>query len=103
VDLESIVVVGASLAGVRAVQALRRVGFAGRITLVGAERVLKPEPAIFELVLERFGLEASATLFVDDSARNVEAAAALGFVTHRFTDAPTLAAFVDRVVPALSR
>jgi 2-haloacid dehalogenase len=69
----------------------------------GAERVLKPEPAIFELVLERFGLEAPATLFVDDSARNVEAAAALGFVTHRFTDAPTLAAFVEAVVPALSR
>ena len=35
--LETIVVVGSSLAGVRAVQALRREGFAGRLVLVGAE------------------------------------------------------------------
>ena len=33
----TIVVVGASLAGLRAVEALRRDGFAGRLTLVGAE------------------------------------------------------------------
>ena len=33
----TIVVVGGSLAGVRAVQALRREGFAGRVVLVGAE------------------------------------------------------------------
>ena len=35
--LDTIVVVGASLAGVRLVQALRREGFGGRIVLVGAE------------------------------------------------------------------
>ena len=32
--------VGASLAGLRAVEALRRLGYAGRITCVGAERHL---------------------------------------------------------------
>ncbi|NRQ39911.1 FAD-dependent oxidoreductase [Nonomuraea sp. NN258] len=36
--MNSIAVVGASLAGLRAVQALRREGFAGEITLIGAER-----------------------------------------------------------------
>lgn len=35
--MKSIVVVGASLAGLRAVETLRREGFAGRLTLVGAE------------------------------------------------------------------
>ena len=35
--LDTIVVVGSSLAGVRAVQALRREGHAGRVVLVGAE------------------------------------------------------------------
>jgi NADPH-dependent 2,4-dienoyl-CoA reductase/sulfur reductase-like enzyme len=35
--MESIVVVGASLAGLRAVETLRREGFAGRLVLVGAE------------------------------------------------------------------
>lgn len=68
----------------------------------GRERVLKPQPAIFELVLQRFGLEARTTLFIDDAVANVEAAAALGFVTHHFTSAATLAAFVEQVVPALT-
>jgi NADPH-dependent 2,4-dienoyl-CoA reductase/sulfur reductase-like enzyme len=35
--LDTVVVVGASLAGVRAVQALRREGFEGRVVLVGGE------------------------------------------------------------------
>jgi NADPH-dependent 2,4-dienoyl-CoA reductase/sulfur reductase-like enzyme len=35
--MESIVVVGASLAGLRAVETLRREGYEGRLTLVGAE------------------------------------------------------------------
>jgi len=38
--LASIAVVGASLAGLRAAEALRRLGFAGRLALVGAERHL---------------------------------------------------------------
>jgi 2-haloacid dehalogenase len=74
--------------------------FAGAV-VSGVEGVLKPDPAIFDRVLERFGLVAATTLFVDDSIRNVEAAAALGFVTHHFVDAPTLDAFVARVVPGL--
>ena len=32
----------------------------------------------------------SGTLFVDDSAVNIAAAAQLGFHTHRFADAPAL-------------
>ncbi|MDP4505419.1 NAD(P)/FAD-dependent oxidoreductase [Nonomuraea turcica] len=39
-ELNVIAVVGASLAGLRAVQALRREGFDGTITLIGAERHL---------------------------------------------------------------
>jgi NADPH-dependent 2,4-dienoyl-CoA reductase/sulfur reductase-like enzyme len=37
VSIERFVVVGASLAGLRAVEAARRAGFAGRITVIGAE------------------------------------------------------------------
>ncbi|MFE9322397.1 NAD(P)/FAD-dependent oxidoreductase [Nocardia sp. NPDC052278] len=40
VEIERLVVVGASLAGLRAVEAARKSGFAGRITLVGAEDAL---------------------------------------------------------------
>jgi putative hydrolase of the HAD superfamily len=38
----------------------------------------KPGPAIFRLCLERLGLTAGATLFVDDRADNVEGAAKVG-------------------------
>jgi putative hydrolase of the HAD superfamily len=38
----------------------------------------KPDPAIYELTLSRLGLPAPATLFIDDQARNVRAAEALG-------------------------
>lgn len=44
----------------------------------------KPDPRIFRLCLERLGLSAGATLFVDDRADNVEAAAGVGLQTLRF-------------------
>jgi len=52
----------------------------------GLEGVMKPDPAIFRLACERFGLEPAEVLFVDDSARNIDAARALGFAVHHFTD-----------------
>ena len=36
----------------------------------GTERLAKPDPAIFELAVERFGLDPGRTVFVDDVARN---------------------------------
>src|SRR3954470_9600834 len=36
------------------------------------ERVIKPDPRIYEIVLERTGLEPADLLFVDDSAANIE-------------------------------
>lgn len=63
--------------------------FAG-LVISGEERVCKPDPAIFRLTAERFGFRPGDALFVDDSARNVEAAAALGFHTHHFDGADGL-------------
>jgi putative hydrolase of the HAD superfamily len=40
--------------------------------------VRKPDPAIYELTLERLGIPASSTLFVDDMEVNCDAARALG-------------------------
>ena len=56
----------------------------------GLEGVMKPDPAIFRLCCDRFGLVPADILFVDDSARNIEAAAGLGFDTHHFTDPAAL-------------
>lgn len=44
----------------------------------------KPDPRIYELTLERFGLPARDCVFLDDLEPNVEAAAALGMHAVRF-------------------
>lgn len=51
----------------------------------GREHLAKPDPAVFDLLLSRYRLQASSTLFIDDSPVNIEAAGRLGLRTHRFT------------------
>ena len=43
--------------------------------------VMKPDPEIFRMVTERFGIRPEDTLFLDDSQSSLDAAAALGFHT----------------------
>lgn len=62
------------------------------IVVSGEENLIKPDRAIFDLLAARYGLEPRYTLFIDDVARNVEAAASLGFRVHHFTGADGLRA-----------
>ncbi|MEU9817847.1 NAD(P)/FAD-dependent oxidoreductase [Pseudonocardia alni] len=56
--MEHLVVVGASLAGIRAVESARRAGHTGRITLVGAERHLPYDrPPLSKAFLDDTGSE----------------------------------------------
>lgn len=55
------------------------------IVVSGEERLVKPDPRIFELLLSRYGLDAPTTVYIDDNPPNVEAAAALGFTAVHFT------------------
>ncbi len=48
------------------------------IVISAQERLIKPDPAIFDLVLQRFELQADEVLFIDDSAANIESAMAVG-------------------------
>ncbi len=66
---DTIAVVGASLAGVRAVQALRREGHTGRIVLVGAEDHWPPydRPPLSKQVLTGAWESDRARLRIDDS------------------------------------
>ncbi len=64
----------------------------GTTVVSGEEGVVKPDPRIFEILIERTNLEPERALFIDDSKRNVEAAASLGFETHHFTHAERLRA-----------
>ena len=60
-------------------------------TLVsGIEKLVKPNPAIFHLLLNRYDLQARECFFIDDSKINIEAATRIGFETHHFTSARKL-------------
>ena len=63
--------------------------FAG-IVISGEVRASKPDPRIYEALLERHELEPGAVLFIDDVAENVVAAEALGIRSIQFSDGPAL-------------
>lgn len=63
--------------------------FSGAV-VSGHEKLVKPDPAIYRILVDRFGVDPATTAFVDDRAENVEAACALGFAGIRFTDAASL-------------
>jgi 2-haloacid dehalogenase len=48
------------------------------IVVSGEEGLVKPDPALYHVLLERYRLQAEACVFIDDSQPNVEAANALG-------------------------
>jgi HAD superfamily hydrolase (TIGR01509 family) len=61
-----------------------RLGLDRRIahwTVSGEIRARKPDPRIYQSFVESVGLEAQDVVFVDDRVANVDAAAALGFIT----------------------
>jgi 2-haloacid dehalogenase len=60
------------------------------VLLSGDAGFAKPAPEIFEVFLERFGLDAARSVYIDDSQRNLDSAVALGFDGVRFTDAGDL-------------
>lgn len=62
------------------------------ILVSGDERLVKPDPRIFQLMLERIAHPAQACVYIDDSAKNVAAAAALDFDAIHFASAPQLRA-----------
>jgi 2-haloacid dehalogenase len=66
-------------------------------TVVSAhEGLLKPDPGIYGVFLERYGRSASRCLFIDDSQRNVDGALAIGMHAIHFRDAAGLAADLAR-------
>ena len=62
----------------------------------GDERLLKPDPAIYRVLLTRYGLAAEDCLFVDDSVANVEAARAVGMQAIHYREPMDLASEMRR-------
>ncbi len=67
------------------------------VTVSGAEKMIKPDPAIYDLHTKRFELNPSATLFIDDSTHNVAGALDYGWQAVHFTNAKALEADLKRL------
>lgn len=61
-----------------------------RVFVSGELRLVKPDAAIYEHVIDELGIEASDLLFVDNKSENVDGARAVGGDGHVFTDASGL-------------
>jgi 2-haloacid dehalogenase len=60
------------------------------IVISGDVGASKPDPAIYRVLVERYGLTPATTALVDDTEPNVLVAAELGFRAIRFEGAPRL-------------
>jgi 2-haloacid dehalogenase len=73
--------------------ALRRFDFLTRfrgVLVSGEVGLVKPDPRIYRLMLERYGLVAADAVFIDDKPANVAAAEALGLRGIVFSDPAAL-------------
>jgi 2-haloacid dehalogenase len=73
-------------------------GFLGRferIFVSGELKLVKPDPAIFRHVIDSLTVPPDTCLFIDDNARNIDAARAAGLRVHHFQGAPRLRAELD--------
>ncbi|HVO41511.1 MAG TPA: HAD family phosphatase [Aggregatilineales bacterium] len=66
------------------------------IVVSGEEKVVKPDPRLFAILLKRIGRPANECLLIDDSLPNVTGAAQLGIMTIRFESPEQLAAELSR-------
>jgi len=65
------------------------------IMISGEFGVIKPDPRIFELFLDRSGLRNEECIFIDDSEANVSSALRMGWKTVLFRSPDQLAAALD--------
>jgi len=56
------------------------------ILVSAEEKLIKPDPAIYHRLLEKFDLKAEECIFIDDLQKNIDAAKAVGFEGYCFAD-----------------
>lgn len=78
--------------------ALARYDFLGwfeGILVSGEEKCIKPDPKIYNLLFERYGLVPELSLFIDDNTHNVEASKTVGMDAIRFESPEQLKAELE--------
>ena len=53
--------------------------FDGKIVVSGEEKLIKPNPEIWKVLLNRYQIKAEESIFIDDNVKNIEVAKNLGF------------------------
>lgn len=56
------------------------------IVVSGDENIVKPDPKLYQVLLNRYNLKANESLFIDDNLKNIEIAREMGFHTIHFTE-----------------
>lgn len=60
--------------------------FEGKIVVSGEEKLIKPNPEIWKVLLNRYNIKAEESVFIDDNAKNIEVAKSLGFKVIHITN-----------------
>lgn len=60
------------------------------IVVSGTEKLMKPDPVIYALAIERFGIDPAGAIFIDDVAANIAGAELAGIAGHHFRCAEEL-------------
>lgn len=68
------------------------------MVISGYEKVTKPSPEIFNLLMSRYDLKASECVFVDDSQINVDGALFVGMQSIRFENCEQLRAVLEALL-----
>lgn len=58
----------------------------------GQEKIVKPDPGIYRLLIDRFEIDPAEAVYIDDNPKNAQAATELGLHGIRFTTPSALAA-----------
>ncbi len=81
----------------------RILGFFDTVVSSGEVGVAKPDGRIFQIALERLGVETVETIFIDDTLEHVLAAQELGLIGHHFSNARSLMAHLQELGVEMGR
>ncbi len=69
------------------------------ITVSSEEGCAKPDPRLFQIMMDKHGIKPETTVFIDDKKANIDTARALGFTALLFTTPQVLTADLSRLIP----
>lgn len=69
--------------------------FDGRL-VSGEEKTRKPFPDFYQLLLDKFSIDPSKAIFIDDNLRNIRAAEAFNITSHHFKSSDELTLFLKQ-------